>query len=255
MRFSMTFGGPRHAALAVIDTARADRRETGQAAQALAMTAGPARERDPRRNLDGVLLLDKPAGITSNAALRTVQRLYGAAKAGHTGTLDPLATGLLPVCFGEATKFSQVLLDADKTYHAQVTLGVTTTTGDLEGAVTSRAPVAVTLQELARSAVQPFVGEIMQILRLYRAKAGWSAALQAATRRGRTRRAWRADPVKELALMGGAAIPEFELKVVCSREPMCACWPRRSGRGWCCGWFVGSAAHGGRRLTPWQTVR
>jgi tRNA pseudouridine55 synthase len=84
-----------------------------------------------RRPVHGVLLLDKPLGWSSNDALIRAKRLFRAEKAGHTGTLDPLATGLLPLCFGEATKFSQDLLDADKTYIAKVQLGVTTTTGDV----------------------------------------------------------------------------------------------------------------------------
>ena len=85
------------------------------------------------RAVDGVLLLDKPVGITSQAAVTRVKRLFSAAKAGHTGTLDPMASGLLPVCLGEATKFSHLLIDADKEYRAVVRLGLTTTTGDLEG--------------------------------------------------------------------------------------------------------------------------
>ena len=88
------------------------------------------------KQVDGVLLLDKPLGLTSNDALQKARRLFSAAKGGHTGTLDPLATGLLPLCFGEATKFSADLLDADKTYEAVLKLGVTTDTGDAEGAVT-----------------------------------------------------------------------------------------------------------------------
>jgi tRNA pseudouridine55 synthase len=91
--------------------------------------------------VDGVLLLDKPLGLTSNAALQRAKRAAGAARAGHIGTLDPLATGLLPVCFGEATKFSQGLTDADKTYVASVRLGATTTTGDAEGEILTRGPV------------------------------------------------------------------------------------------------------------------
>ncbi|MDO9602256.1 MAG: tRNA pseudouridine(55) synthase TruB, partial [Rhodocyclaceae bacterium] len=91
--------------------------------------------RPPRRKVDGVLLLDKPLGISSNAALQKARWLFNAAKAGHTGTLDPLATGLLPLCFGEATKFSSTLLDADKTYLATVKLGVVTATADAEGQV------------------------------------------------------------------------------------------------------------------------
>ena len=87
--------------------------------------------------VDGVLLLDKPGGMTSNLALQKARRLLNAAKAGHTGTLDPMATGLLPLTFGEATKFSADLLDADKAYRATLKLGVTTTTGDAEGEVTA----------------------------------------------------------------------------------------------------------------------
>ena len=89
----------------------------------------------PARAVTGILLLDKPAGLTSNAALQRAKRLYAAEKAGHTGTLDPLATGLLPLCFGDATKFAQSLLDAPKEYVATVHFGVATTTGDAEGEV------------------------------------------------------------------------------------------------------------------------
>src|ERR1700694_5326918 len=88
-----------------------------------------------RRRVDGVLLLDKPVGLSSNAALQQAKRRFRAEKAGHTGTLDPLASGLLPICFGEATKFAHMLLDADKTYVAIVRLGATTTTGDEDGEV------------------------------------------------------------------------------------------------------------------------
>jgi tRNA pseudouridine55 synthase len=95
----------------------------------------PAHPRLPRRAVHGVLLLDKPAGLSSNDALQKAKRLFRAEKGGHTGTLDPLATGLLPLCFGAATKFSQVSLDADKGYRATLRLGQTTTTGDAEGAV------------------------------------------------------------------------------------------------------------------------
>jgi tRNA pseudouridine55 synthase len=85
------------------------------------------------RPIDGILILDKPLGPSSNRALQTVKNLYFAAKAGHTGSLDPLATGVLPICFGEATKFSQYLLDADKIYTSTFLLGVTTASGDSEG--------------------------------------------------------------------------------------------------------------------------
>ena len=95
----------------------------------------PPRAAHPTPCLHGVLLLDKPLGLTSNDALQKAKRLYRAEKAGHTGTLDPLATGLLPLCFGAATKFSQVSLDADKAYRATLRLGQTTSTGDAEGEV------------------------------------------------------------------------------------------------------------------------
>jgi tRNA pseudouridine55 synthase len=114
------------------------------------------------KQVDGVLLLDKPIGLSSNDALQKVRRLFSAAKGGHTGTLDPLATGLLPLCLGEATKFSADLLDADKTYEAVLQLGVTTDSGDAEGTVTASATVNVSDQDI--SAVLPrFLGEIDQI--------------------------------------------------------------------------------------------
>src|SRR5471032_1314197 len=115
-----------------------------------------------RRRVDGVLLIDKSVGLSSNAALQQVKRLFRAEKAGHTGTLDPLASGLLPICFGEATKFAHMLLDADKTYVATVRLGTTTATGDAEGAVLETRDVAVRREDV--EAVLPrFVGLFMQI--------------------------------------------------------------------------------------------
>ena len=98
----------------------------------------PVSARRPRRVLDAIVLVDKLHGITSNAVLQRVKRAFNADKAGHTGTLDPLATGLLPICFGEATKFSSGLLDADKGYRATIELGATTDTGDREGEVIAR---------------------------------------------------------------------------------------------------------------------
>ena len=114
-----------------------------------------------KRKVDGVLLLDKPVGLTSNTALQKAKRLFNAAKAGHTGTLDPFATGLLPLCFGEATKFSQFLLDADKVYLAEVKLGERTSSGDLDGDIIARAPVRVTQAQLL-VALERFKGEIEQ---------------------------------------------------------------------------------------------
>ena len=121
-----------------------------------------------RRRLDGVLLLDKPLGLSSNHALQAARRLYNAEKAGHTGTLDPLATGLLPLCFGEATKFSGELLNADKRYVATVQLGVTTDTADAEGIVLESRPVAATRSDV-EAALAAFVGEIEQVPPMYSA--------------------------------------------------------------------------------------
>lgn len=127
------------------------------------------RRQSPGRNVTGILLLDKPLGLTSNAALQRVKRLYRAAKAGHTGSLDPLATGLLPVCLGAATKFSAFLLDADKRYRVTVRLGVTTTTADAEGEVVETRAVAGIGTEQIRAVLPRFSGEIDQLPPMYSA--------------------------------------------------------------------------------------
>ncbi|MEP6701521.1 MAG: tRNA pseudouridine(55) synthase TruB [Betaproteobacteria bacterium] len=121
-----------------------------------------------RRRVDGVVLLDKPLGMSSNGALQHVKRAYRALKAGHTGTLDPLATGLLPICLGEATKFSQTLLDAPKVYRTELTLGTTTETGDAEGQVLLTRPVIVGRSDIDR-VLTSFRGEIMQVPHRYSA--------------------------------------------------------------------------------------
>jgi tRNA pseudouridine55 synthase len=120
------------------------------------------RTRVQRRPVHGVLLLDKPLGLSSNQALQKAKWLLRAEKAGHTGTLDPLATGVLPLCFGAATKFSQLHLDADKTYVATARLGVKTATGDAEGEVIAERAVQVTADDLARVALR-FTGPIRQV--------------------------------------------------------------------------------------------
>ena len=121
-----------------------------------------------KRAINGVLLLDKPLGFSSNQALQKVKWLYQAAKAGHTGSLDPLATGLLPICLGEATKFSHYLLDADKSYRALIRLGSTTTTADAEGEVLTRSEVHVDQDQL-ESVLKSFVGDIVQVPPMYSA--------------------------------------------------------------------------------------
>lgn len=121
-----------------------------------------------RRKVDGILVLDKPRGLTSNAALQKIRWLLNAEKAGHTGSLDPLATGVLPLCFGEATKFSQYLLDADKGYETLMHLGVTTATGDAEGGVLERRDVSVDRDAL-EAVLSRFRGDISQIPPMYSA--------------------------------------------------------------------------------------
>ena len=121
------------------------------------MTAKPA-----KRPINGVLLLDKPEGLSSNTALQKARRLYNAEKAGHTGVLDPLATGLLPVCFGEATKFAQYLLDADKAYTATLKLGEASSTGDAEGEIIATARANISLTEF-QTACQALTGDIRQV--------------------------------------------------------------------------------------------
>jgi tRNA pseudouridine55 synthase len=168
------------------------------------------------RALDGVLLLDKGSGIASNGALQAAKRLYGAAKAGHAGTLDPLASGLLPVLFGEATKLSQLALDSDKEYLAEAQLGVTTTTGDAEGEVLERHPCRVRAKEL-EAALAQFRGDIAQVPPMHSALKRDGRPLYELAREGReVPRAARPVRVYELearALEGD----RLDLRVRCSK--------------------------------------
>jgi len=183
------------------------------------MSGNAAAARGPRagrRAIDGVVLLDKPPGITSHAAARAVQRLFEAGKAGHTGTLDPLATGLLPVCLGEATKFSHFLLEADKTYLASIRLGLTTTTGDLEGAVVERKPVKVARPEV-ESVLERFVGAIQQIPPMYSAIKHEGQRLYKLARAGQVvPRAPREVFVSRLTLVALVG-EELTISVTCSK--------------------------------------
>ena len=121
------------------------------------------------RQVDGLLVLDKPTGMSSNAALQQAKRLFGAARAGHTGSLDPLATGVLPLCFGEATKFSQFLLDADKAYDSTFVLGVGTDTADADGAVIAQASAAHLTEDAVIRAMATLTGAIEQVPPMYSA--------------------------------------------------------------------------------------
>lgn len=120
------------------------------------------------RQIDGVLLLDKPYEMSSNSALQAAKRIYFANKAGHTGALDPLATGMLPICFGEGTKFSQFLLDIDKTYIVTAKLGIRTTTSDADGEIVAEKPVNITDAELL-PALESFRGDTKQVPSMYSA--------------------------------------------------------------------------------------
>lgn len=173
--------------------------------------------RRPRRSVSGVLLLDKPVGWTSNAALQVVKHLYQAAKAGHTGSLDPLASGLLPICLGEATKLSGFLLNADKGYRFTCRLGVTTTTGDAEGEVVAVRPVGPLSRESMEAALRRFVGTIRQIPPMYSALKHNGQPLYKLARKGmEVERAPREVTVRELRLLR-LDDEEFECELRCSK--------------------------------------
>ncbi len=133
------------------------------------MVTTDAQPRRRRRPVSGVLVLDKPAGMTSNAALQRVKWLFRAEKAGHTGSLDPLATGVLPLCFGEATKFSQYLLDADKVYRAKARLGIVTDSGDADGKVIAEHPLPAIERAAFEVLLRQFTGEISQVPSMFSA--------------------------------------------------------------------------------------
>jgi len=130
---------------------------------------GRKRSRNHGRNVSGVLLLDKPLGITSNAALQEVKKMFFASKAGHTGSLDPLATGLLVICFGEATKIANYVIEADKYYFSKGQLGVNTTTADMEGEATETRPVPKLDRAQVEDVLKSFTGDIMQVPPMYSA--------------------------------------------------------------------------------------
>lgn len=178
-----------------------------------------APRKPPRRRLDGVLLLDKALGESSNRALQAARRLYDAEKAGHTGTLDPLATGLLPLCFGEATKFSSDLLNADKRYVAVVQLGVTTDTADTEGKVLRRRPVEADRRAVEK-ALAAHTGEIDQIPPMYSALKRDGKPLYEYARAGiELERAARRASIHRLDLLDASDLAggRFVVEVLCSK--------------------------------------
>ena len=183
----------------------------------MSRAASPGAARGVRwRPLDGVLLLDKVSGITSSAAVQKVRRLFSAAKAGHTGTLDPQATGLLPICLGEATKFAHLLLDADKRYLAAVRLGMSTDTGDLEGKVLARSDGRRTREEI-EAALARFRGPVQQTPPMYSAVKHEGQRLYRLARAGtEVAREPRSIFIHKLVLEGVKG-DEITLSVTCSK--------------------------------------
>lgn len=197
-----------------------------------------AKRRAKGRDVSGILLLDKPAGITSNAALQRVKRLFCANKAGHTGSLDPIATGLLPICLGEATKVSAYLLDADKGYRVTVRLGRKTTTGDTEGEVIETRPVSA----LTRPAVEPvlagFVGEIEQVPPMYSALKQDGRPLYELARQGlEVERRPRRVTIHSIDLLE-LRQDEMDLEVVCSKGTYIRTLAEDIGEQLGCGGYV-----------------
>lgn len=174
------------------------------------------RRRKRGRDITGILLLDKPTDITSNKALQQAKFLYFAAKAGHTGALDPIATGVLPICFGEATKFSQYLLNADKKYRVTAKLGEKTTTADREGEVIESKPVDVTEEQLVK-VLQQFKGTISQVPSMYSALKKDGVPLYKLARKGiEVERDAREVDIYSLELVAFSG-DEFVLDVHCSK--------------------------------------
>lgn len=175
-----------------------------------------ARRRNRGRSVNGIILLDKPAGITSNDALQKVKRIYFAEKAGHTGALDPLATGMLPICFGEATKFSQFLLDSDKRYRVIAKLGERTNTSDADGEIVERREVKVNTGDLERN-IAKFRGDTMQIPSMFSALKHQGRPLYEYAREGiEIEREARKISVYEISLLRFDGI-EVEMEIHCSK--------------------------------------
>jgi len=194
------------------------------------------------RPVDGILILDKPLGVSSNRALQMVKRLYGAAKAGHTGSLDPLASGVLPLCFGEATKFSQFLLDADKAYQSTFVLGVATATGDAEGEVLTTSDASHITEADVCQALEAFRGEIEQVPSMFSAIKQDGQPLYKLARQGiEVERKARKVVIKQLELRAfrGGDRPEVDIYLECSKGTYVRSIAEDLGR------VLGSGAHVG----------
>jgi tRNA pseudouridine55 synthase len=210
--------------------------------------------------VSGILLLDKPLGMTSNDALQRVKRLYQARKAGHTGSLDPLASGLLPLCFGEATKLSAYLLDADKRYWVRVKLGVTTTTADAEGEVVRTRPTAGVSAAALQQVVECFVGEIAQLPPMYSALKYQGQRLYKLAREGvEVPREPRKVTIHSIEL-GPFEGDEFEMRVHCSKGTYVRTLAEDIGEQLGCGAHVsglsrtGVGPYGAERMVTMQQI-
>lgn len=199
-----------------------------------------ARRRNGRA-VDGILVLDKPMGISSNRALQRVKHLYNAAKAGHTGSLDPLATGVLPLCLGEATKFSQYLLDADKAYLSTFVLGTVTDTGDAEGQVLEVRDASAITESDVVAALKQFEGEIEQTPSMFSAIKQNGQPLYKLARQGlEVERKPRLIVIEELQLRAfrGGDRPEMDIFMECSKGTYVRSLAEDLGRALGCGAFV-----------------
>ena len=193
------------------------------------------------RPVDGILVLDKPLGVSSNRALQMAKRLYFAAKAGHTGSLDPLATGVLPLCFGEATKFSQFLLDADKAYQSTFVLGVATTTGDAEGEVVETSDASDITEADVFQALLAFRGEIEQVPSMFSAIKQDGQPLYKLARQGiEVERKARKVVIKQLELRAfrGGDKPEVDIYLECSKGTYVRSIAEDLGQALGCGAYV-----------------
>ena len=196
-----------------------------------------ARKPQGFRDIDGILLLDKPTGISSNKALQAARFLFKANKAGHTGSLDPLASGMLPICFGEATKFSNYLLDASKSYRALCQLGKTTSTGDAEGEITSESPVQVEAQDV-EEVISQFIGKVEQIPPMYSAVKHKGQRLYKLARKGKeVERAPRQIEIYSLQMLGFNQ-SVFEMDVHCSKGTYIRTLAEDIGKALGCGAFL-----------------
>lgn len=197
------------------------------------------------RPVDGILILDKPLGVSSNHALQSAKRLYFAAKAGHTGSLDPLATGVLPLCFGEATKFSQYLLDADKAYESTFVLGTVRDTGDAEGKILETSDASGIGESDVAEALKAFEGEIEQVPSMFSAIKQNGQPLYKLARQGKeVERKARRVVIKHLELVafrGGDSpkdAPEVDVYLECSKGTYVRSLAEDLGQALGCGAFV-----------------